>query len=294
MANAREKTLATCMRMLEQTGFSSVSISRFHSPFSAIAKRKEEVYIFKVVQNIDSISQAEGEALTKLSVFFNAHTYIIGSGYKSSKVEEGMAFSRHGVDCISAKTLEDLLSNKKPRHADKFIRGKMHINGYELRRLRKLAGLSQRGLAGLSGLSKDSIYKYERGSAAISSESLERLERVLLSNLGTESYAQERSFSAAGQTKVGELLFMETDRAPFEVVCRFRHRFEFAKMTDQRTMKKIADFYKEFDGIFNDRQFIIADSSRAEAFGIPIISRQELNGIASEADLIEMAEERSS
>ena len=281
-----------CQKIMERAGFSYVSVSNFHAPFDIMAEKKGRVIIIKSVGNIDSVTKEDGMALANLSNFFDAEAYVVGETYKNTKIEERKVFTRHGISCISDDTVEVMLYNGSFKRARKFFSENVEINGSELKRLRKLSGMSMRQLSKSSGVSVDSIYRYEHGFTSASPENLEKLESALSTKL-------EILHSLAGDAKaspqeIKNISLFDIGREPFNKGFKEKSRFEFAELADLRTLKKWSEFYSKFNEVFNDIQFIMTDATNHESiFGIPTIKKSVVYSINDEQELYEIAAERS-
>ncbi len=280
-----------CEKLMERAGFSCVSVGNFHAPFDIMAEKKDRVIIIKAVSNIDSVTPDDGRALAKLSNFFDAEAYVVGETYKNTKMEERKVFTRHGISCISNDTVEVMLYNGNFKHARKFFSENVEIDGSELKRLRRLSGMSMKQLSKSSGVSVDSIYRYEHGFTSASPENLEKLESALSSRL---EVAHQISASAkANRYENGSISIFDIDREPFNKGFKEKNRFEFAELADMRTLKKWSEFYARFNEVFDDIQFIMTDASTHEnIFGIPTIKKSEIYSISDEQELYDIAAER--
>ncbi len=281
-----------CQKLMERAGFSCVSVSNFHAPFDIMAEKKGRIIIIKSVSNIDSVTPEDGSALAKLSNFFDAEAYVVGETYKNTKIEERKVFTRHGISCISDDTVEVMLYNGSFKRARKFFSENVEIDGPELKRLRKLSGMSMRQLSKSSGVSADSIYRYEHGFTSASPENLEKLESALSSKLEVVHH-----LSGGAQPvhqEIESMPIFDMGREPFNKGFKEKNRFEFAELADMRTLKKWSEFYAKFNEIFDDIQFIMTDDAHHEnIFGIPTIKKSDMYSINDEQELYDIAAERS-
>lgn len=281
-----------CEKLMERAGFSCVSVSNFHAPFDIIAEKKGRVIIIKSVSNIDSVTPEDGMALANLSNFFDAEAYVVGETYKNTKMEERKVFTRHGLSCISDDTVEVMLYNGSFKRARKFFSENVEINGSELKRLRKLSGMSMRQLSKNSGVSVDSIYRYEHGFTSASPENLVKLESALSSKLEVAHHLTGSAKSTLQEN--GSISIFDIGREPFNKGFKEKNRFEFAELADMRTLKKWSEFYARFNEIFDDVQFIMTDDAHHEnIFGIPTIKKSDIYSISDEQELYDIAAERS-
>ncbi len=286
--------LKKSMKIMDDKSYRSVSAASMHSPFDVIAEKNGRTIILKFASNIDSITERDGIALSKLGFFFDAETYVVGYAFKGTKIEDDKIFARHGVDCISADTLSEVISDRSLPHAKKFMKEPRRINGSELKRIRKIAGMSMESLSDSTGVSKDSIYRYEHGFSAITSATLKKLEKALSSKLEDYISTDLHTYSDAFGVAKGEMIFVDLGTGPFEKMCKMRYRFELGNMADKRTMQKRASFYKRLNAEFGDYQFVLGENlCRKNIYGIPVITKEEFDFISDESELSEIAEERA-
>lgn len=293
LPNRRKKdAIKHCTHIMDAAGFTMVSVENFHAPFDIIARKHSRTVIIKNVRNIDSVTKEDGHALSTLSYFFDAEVYIVGESYKGKDLEDHKVFKRHSIGCIDADSLQTVLYNGGLKYAKRFFNEEIEINGSELKRLRKLSGMSMKELSDISDVSVDSIYRYERGTGSASPKNLKKLEKVLDSKLASDSKITNFSiYEDAPATKTIHLLSI--NKEPFEKAFKGRHRFEFGEIADPRTLKKWALFYKKFNEVFDDTQFIITKGRKRESiFGIPTINGSKLSKLTDEEELYELAEEK--
>jgi transcriptional regulator with XRE-family HTH domain len=287
-----KKSKELCEKLIERAGFSCVSVGNFHAPFDMIAEKKDRIIIIKTVSNIYSVTPDYGRAIAKLSNFFDAEAYVVGKIYKNTKMEERKVFTRHGISCISDDAVEVMLYNGSFKRARKFFSENVEIDGQELKRLRKLSGMSMRQLSKSSGVSVDSIYRYEHGFTSASPENLEKLECALSSKLEVVHPLSDSPW-AKHQEKGSRSIF-DIGREPFNKGFKEKSRFEFAELADMRTLKKWSEFYSRFNEVFDDIQFIMTDAAAHDSiFGIPTIKKSEIYAISDEQELYDIAAERS-
>ncbi|MFI5412764.1 MAG: helix-turn-helix domain-containing protein [Candidatus Micrarchaeales archaeon] len=295
----RESILRRYSKLLERYGFSETYAYGLRSSFDIISKKREKVMILKFVENIDSLSTNEAETLKKLDNFFDADVFVVFKNYKGKNPDKDTVFTRHGVDCLSYSTLEDVLEGKRTQRAQRFIKRKYKINSFELKRLRKMQNLSARSLSQLTKVSKDTIYRYEKGDSYATQPKLKKLESFFNTTLEEISIQHEKTEHNYKYQRVNESLelgFLEVGSSPFQMLGKKRFRYEIGGDADHRTMKKVASFYKRFSEVLNEDHpfFVTSRKTLKDNFdGIPVLTEKELKKIKEEKELLDIIESRT-
>ena len=284
---------------MERIGFSVAYAGNLRSCFDVIAEKKGRILILKFVRNIDAIEGSSAAALKKLSAFFDGEAMVVGSIRKGSRLEEGVRFSRHGVPCVSASSLEYVAGGGRLATAEKFVKARCKIDGSVLRRLRKISGLSMRALARASGVSKDSIYRYESGSPHAKADNLRVLEDFFGEQLSEKADTPPPGPAAPPYRRINGRLdvgFISMHSAPFAMVGKGRFRYEASVQANGRTMRKMAALYGRLSDVLGDDYsfFITAERDpRHRIHGIPALKKSELERTCNEEELIALISGRA-
>jgi len=291
----QKETVDKQLRLLEQNGFANLSATKFRSFFDIIALKKGRVLLLKLVDNIDSVSSEQAIALKKLGAFFNGEAFVIGKNRKGRQISDDVRLQRHGVSCISYDTLELVLNNTHIKMAERFVGTKCTIDGTALRRLRRLSGLSMRGLGSLVGLSKDSIYRYENNAQGITEANLAKLEKFFSTPLSILEESGEASQRYCKFMDFDGMSMLQLNKDPFELLAKGNSRYEVGRTANGRTMSKWAELYLTINKIFGDYPFFASRGRRGSCSinGVPIIGMEELKKAETEEDLIELVTTRS-
>ncbi len=286
-------------RLLERYGFGSASARSFRSSFDLIASRKGKLLIMKFVDNIDSLSPGESKTLKNMGSFFDADVYVLFRNRKGSKEDTDTVYTRHGVSCVPSKSLESLLEGKRMMKAQRFMKRRYKIDGYELHKMRKLYNMSMSSLADSIGVSKESIYRYEKSDSYATESSVKKLENFFKTEMTlNEDQEQDDRKNARKDMKMTDKLdisLLDLEKAPFHMLAKRHSRYEIGHQMDTRTMKKLALFYKEVSEILpEDYQLFIGKKKTKEQIGgVAAISMDELSKLTEEAELIGLIQERS-
>ncbi|MCJ7489457.1 MAG: transcriptional regulator, partial [Thermoplasmata archaeon] len=157
IARVRE-TLATCgFYVSEPHHLRSVS-------FDVIARRDSHLLIFKVLSNIDSLSQSDSDDLRVLATTLGGSPIIIGLHSSAAELEEGILYSRFGLPILSEESFKELMMDGVPPLVYAAPGGLyVRIDGATLRRVREEKSISLGTLAEAAGVSRKAIQMYEAG-----------------------------------------------------------------------------------------------------------------------------------
>ncbi|MGB2581653.1 MAG: helix-turn-helix domain-containing protein, partial [Thermoplasmata archaeon] len=157
IARVRE-TLATCgFYVSEPHHLRSVS-------FDVIARRDSHLLIFKVLSNIDSLSQSDSDDLRVLATTLGGSPIIIGLHSSAAELEEGILYSRFGLPILSEESFKELMLDGVPPLVYAAPGGLyVRIDGATLRRVREEKSISLGALAEAAGVSRKAIQMYEAG-----------------------------------------------------------------------------------------------------------------------------------
>jgi len=155
-------------------GFLVCECSGTHSCFDVLARRGGDIFLVKVLSNIEGLTSRNSLELTRVASLLSATPLVVGDRMKSHRLEDGVLYDRYGISVVNPQTFNGLLSDAPPsRYA---IRGNYcaRINPRVLSRIRQMHSLTQAQLAELLGVSKQSVYRYE-SSGRVSVSVAERL-----------------------------------------------------------------------------------------------------------------------
>ncbi|RAP51438.1 MAG: transcriptional regulator, partial [Methanosphaera sp. rholeuAM270] len=150
------------------------------SCFDLLARKDDILIILKILVNVDSLTSAQAEELSKIAGTFLASPIIIGLKSKHTLLEEDVVYERHEIPVITPQTLCNIVVNDI--HPEIFAkRGGYYvkIDGQLLKQLREEKNLSLKELADMSHVSRETIYRYEQGNSQTYPETAFRIEEIL-------------------------------------------------------------------------------------------------------------------
>ena len=279
--------------VIEKNGYLQVAIEGMHSAVDLIAEKKDKKLLIKVVENIDSVSRDVALELCKLADFIGAQPLIIGERSKNVVLSEDLIYTRFSVSCISAKGFEYLLDGLPQPIAAKGIGAKVHIDGTKLKEIRRINNISAEELAKKIKISKSSIYRYEHNYAYVSLEVANRINNFFKSKLDAEKVEVENStYSDDNEMRLARtnVRALSVKRLPFNIIAKGKtNYYEIASEGDIRTLVKRAVVLKEIMETFkNNYSFFVIESDKKEIMDLPVIKKDKLYNINSEAELLEI------
>ena len=279
--------------VIEKNGYLHVAIEGIHSAVDLIAEKKDKKLLIKVVENIDSVGRDIALELCKLADFIGAQPLIIGERSKNVILNEDLIYKRFSISCVSAKGFEYLLDDVPQPIAAKGIGAKVRIDGTKLKEMRHINNISAEELAQKIKISKSSIYRYEHNYAYVSLEVAKKINNFFKSRL----YAEKEDVESSIYSNNNEMLLARTNvralsvkRLPFNIIAKGKtNYYEIASEGDIRTLVKRAVVLKEIMETFkNNYSFFVIESDKKEIMDLPVIKKDTLYNINSEAELLEI------
>lgn len=180
----RGKLVDNVRGLMAHAGFAVSEVFQ-HRPisFDFLARRDEELYILKVLTNIDSLSEEVAREMRLLSRFLDGNTLLVGTKASNAPLEAGAVYVRHGIPILSFEGLRDYLIEGAPPMAFAAPGGFcVKLDGEKLHQIRVEENLSLGQLADVAGVSRRAISMYEDGMSATVEAAL-RLEEFLQEGL---------------------------------------------------------------------------------------------------------------
>ena len=291
----REELLRKAAGFLTRQGFLVFCCQGTHACFDLVARRGEELFLIKVLENIDAFTPDQARDLKKISFMFSAKGLLLGETTKEGRLSEGVLYERQGVPAVGLATLQGIVQGELPE-SRKFKVLAVSIDGEKLSEIRREKQYSLEQLASKTKISKETLYRYEHNRTGASEENIARLERILDADLrkpidpfaaGSKPIDERTAFSFLGFRSV------KARSAPFEIAARERGNLFAGEEADRRTMKKRARIYSSISGMLESKPcFLLNKSEKDQLEGIPVVRREELKGIKKARELLKLLEER--
>jgi len=176
----RASLLARVREVLTEAGFYlSADAAMRPLAFDIVARRDGQLFIVKVLTNVDGLNEAVATELRTIAQFLDALPLVVGERSSSRTLEHGAVYLRYGVRIITRDTLVDYLREGVEPLVYAAPGGfYVNLDGERLRALREERGLSLGDLAQAAGVSRRAIGMYEEGMGAMV-EVAQRLEEFL-------------------------------------------------------------------------------------------------------------------
>lgn len=221
---------------LRKAGLEIVECADFNFCLDAAARGEGKHILVKAASNVDKIDEEIASELRTVGSALEASSLIVGSRTQHGTLEENVVYERHGIPALTVETFRRALNeNEQPyihaRRGGFFV----SLDGGRLRSARERMGLSLGQLAEKVGVTRRAIYEYERMGMTAALPTIERLERVLATDvalpqdiLNWKGEEPERPPSpATGEKKnIVDSLNMAgfeaypLDKSPFDVVAK--------------------------------------------------------------------------
>jgi len=163
--------------ILGKNGFRISSEILDSSSYDIVASKDNEIYIIKVLYNVDTFKKEAAEELKLISKLLKAKALIVGIKCGLGKLDDYVLYSRYDIPVLSLKTFTDLL--KYGEYPFSFAAPGGYyakINGKKLREFREKYNISLGDLAKIANVSRKSIQLYEEGNTAVSLDVIARIE----------------------------------------------------------------------------------------------------------------------
>jgi putative transcriptional regulator len=152
--------------------------------FEVVAQKKGMSFLFKLMENIDHVSEDDTQDLSRISYHLPATPVIIGEKTRSKEIQDSAVYNRHDIPAINLETFRAFMEEQiMPIFFAKRGGYYVQVQGEKLREERIEKNLSLGDLAREGGVSRRTIYEYERGKMDASIETIMRLEKYIQKEL---------------------------------------------------------------------------------------------------------------
>jgi putative transcriptional regulator len=269
--------------------------------FDLIARRKEMLFIIKVVSHIDSVTEESAHDLDQVSGYLRGSPLIIGEKARDTELHRGAVYLRYGICAVSVTTLHDYLVDGIPPLIYASPGGLyVNINGEALRELREQANLSLGDLGHLLGVSRRTISKYE-GGMGTTLEIAMKIEELFDAGLvqAIDLLAYQSHFApdaeSSSDTPIGflERIGMQLHtlhRAPFQALITFsEHTILTGYGTSQKMVKRAAVIGNISQVTGTHAMCVLTDYSHEKKIGKTlVIGERRLKKMEDGAELIDL------
>jgi putative transcriptional regulator len=304
----RATLLARVRDVLTQAGFYlSADAAMRPLAFDIVARRDGQLFIVKVLTNVDGLSEPVANELRTIAQFLDAVPLVVGERSSSRELEHGAVYLRYGVRIVTHDTLAEYLQDGVEPLVYAAPGGfYVNLDGERLRTLREERGLSLGDLAQAAGVSRRAIGMYEEGMGAMV-EVAQRLEEFLDEALVVPYRAFDTprepvtppplsdvasAFEVAVLKSLQELGFRvaPTARSPFSAITR--EHLDTAAEDGRPRMVTERVVLTGFAADHPDAARRAAITANLAIEGMPVVSREELTRVDEAGDLLDLLKER--
>lgn len=297
--------ISKVVELLEKERFNVSIMEGRVSCFDILAARRSFILLLKFLLNIDGLSEDQAADIKRLSSIFRAYPLIIGEKTRHFQMDDGVLYTRYGLNAITLKTFEDIIVREEyPVTLSSRGGYYVKIDREKLRRVRRERGISLGELAEHIGVSKTMVYAYEHSDQGATLLTVIKLEEYLGEDVTAvpevffipaleEDYAVTvKAHHEPIFTRLEEIGFeiQPIKRAPFDAVTKSEDDSILTKVDrrPERTLREIR-LFKEISDLSGRSAFVVAESSDAKESvdGLPVIKLTELGRMETSAELLE-------
>lgn len=315
MEDFRKQAITELYRNLVRRGFtvSDPGLSGLVS-FDMIARRDGEIFIIKILHNIDTFRESNSRELVHFSRAIEAVCVVIGKKASNGNLEDGVVYFRHRIPILTIMTLLDYIDGSKPFVYSGPGGYYVSIDGEKLHEKRETSGYSIGYVSGKIGISRRSISLYEAGSGATIDVFL-KLERMFGADItndldlntelrkvqaaeGIEELVDDftkQIFSSLSSIGIGMLNFRRT---PFDALltAEMRSIVLLDLVKDALIQASRIDSMKNIADVIDNESIIVPRSKtdRDSIHGCPVVSLEDLAKIREPEDLLSLIAKKKS
>ncbi len=285
-----------------------------NSSFDLIARRDDEIYVVKVMQNVDTFRESNAMEMVHLSSATGGIAIIVGKKAGNGALEDGIVYFRHRVPILTKTTFDEYVDGIRPFVYSGPGGFYVSLNSRRLHFEREKRGFSIGYVSTKAGTSRRSISLYEAGSD-VTFDVFMKLSRLfgpeIASGLDLSKNMHEINenedhvypdddfsrtlFSMLQKIGFGALSFRKT---PFDALLTEKMRsvalMEVSKnilLQEEkiRSMKGIAD-------VIGNESIIVPRerTMKVSIYGCPILSISDFRSINDPDDFLELIEKKKS
>lgn len=254
--------------------------------FDIVARRRDDVCLLKVLDNVDSIQEEQANNLKMLSHNICAFTAIIGTHTRREMLNDDVVYERYGIPAITTDTLSNILDNNIPKIYR--TRGGLfnNINSEEFKKSRKKHNLTQKQLAEKVGVTKKFIYEHEKTNMLSDREIVIKLEKMLNASISTDIDISSGSFDQNDPvslfekevSKVLKGMGFSTDlihQTPFNIIAKEKFMVLSDVEDNEKRIMKNMNALKSFSEITKNPAIIISKNDDIES-ELPVVDFKDL------------------
>lgn len=299
----RTELLMETRKLLARAGFYCSEICNMRPVcFDFVARRDDLLFIIKVLNNIDAMSNEVAKELISIARYLEGIPIVIGRRNSFSLLDDDVLYFRHGVPIMTYETLKNYLQGMPPVICA--ARGGFYVNidGERLRRLRVEKGVSIGQLARIAGVSRRAVRMYERGERTtievaekiaefLGEEFIQPVDLMKLIEREEIETKEVRNEIFSTLRKLGVYVF-PTMRSPFHAIGEVVEE-KFMVGINKRRIREKAKIIFNLSRVAEKHSVFILDScTKKNIEGVPIIEKKELGKLSEPEEFIDLVVER--
>lgn len=269
-----------------------------------IAAKKENLFLLKVLINVDGLEENQALSLRTISYFLSAHPFIISMKTNREFLDNKIIYSRFDLPVITPQLFESVLSNDVSAVQSSKGKHTANINTELLRNKRKELGLTLNELSDIVGLSKKALYEIESKRVHPTIETVKKLESFLKTYLRLPyemKFAKETYMKPKNefQEKVSKefsrigIINSSVYSAPFEIIGKEKFSLITGLSKNTAKIKREAETIKKLSSVFSSIALFITKKSKEKNIeDVPVILESELSEIKSSEELADIIKEK--
>lgn len=264
--------------------------SEYSGCFDIVAK-KQELLLFKVLENVDSFQEEQASNLKTLSASLAASPALIGLWTRRENLQNNIIYDRFDIPTFTPRTLENILIHEIQPLIYRFRGGFFaDVDPQLLREAREDAGFSQSELAEKLGITKKNVYEHEKEMMKARYEVAKRMESLLgnvIMSIDFTSLAFEEAMKEP-RTGFEKNISQELKRkgfatsyihqTPFNIIAKTSDKERFLVFSDAeenaRRIEKNEEHMLAFSEI-TEKPVVVVTKKRMD-LEIPVIPADEL------------------
>ncbi|MCS7121069.1 MAG: transcriptional regulator [Archaeoglobaceae archaeon] len=300
--------LESISRILRKADFDFVMLTETKSRcFDLVARKKDELYLIKVLYNVDSLKPDVADELKKLANLLKAVPLVVGEKFKTDFLERGVVYTRYGVPVVSVATFYDYVVEKIPIFIYSAPGGYyVKLDGEKIREARERLGMSIGEVSKCLGVSRRTIKKYEEGidtnlETAVKMEELFGIE--VIKSLDFKSFVNYE-FKAAEEEEIKDRTLVKlkeigldvypVKQAPFDAISDAAGNTIITGVREVRELRRRVILIGEISRVTEKiAAYITEKQPKLDIKSVVFILKDELDCVNSAKDFVYLIEEKS-
>ena len=297
--------LESITELLIENGYEIMIVER--RAFDIIAKKGHQIFLIKVLLNVDSYSEDQAKDMKTIAALINAKPLIISVHGRNFIIEDNVIYDRFSIPVMNTSTFKRFIEeNYLPEIMCRKGKKTVAINREKMRSIRQSRELSMKELARMAGVTKKTIYMMEKEGKG-SEEVVRRVERVLKEHIKmpvdiTEWKIRpekrkavegiEKTVTSALHSKGFECYTLRC--APPTLINLHETKSVVAgKVIEKRPASKTIEEFKMFSEFCSISKFLVLKEGKTDSFyGIAVFDLSELEEIPEGKEFIKIIREK--